>query len=92
MATALRAMHEAPTRLWTVAELACIGPVSRSTLTARFKDTVGQGPRENLTRWRIELASRHLRDGTETVASIAQMQVQERVERRFQAGRGNAAA
>ncbi|UXY20369.1 AraC family transcriptional regulator [Streptomyces cynarae] len=71
VAAALRAMHEAPAYSWTVAELARLGAVSRSTLAARFKDTVGQGPLEYLTRWRIELASRHLRDGTETVASIA---------------------
>jgi AraC-like DNA-binding protein len=71
VAAALRAMHETPARPWTVADLARNGAVSRSTLAARFKDTVGQGPLEYLTRWRIELASRDLRRGTETVASIA---------------------
>ncbi|MEV5177606.1 AraC family transcriptional regulator [Streptomyces flaveolus] len=71
VAAALRAMHEAPARSWTVADLARVGAVSRSTLAARFKDTVGQGPLEYLTRWRIELASRRLRDGTETMAAIA---------------------
>ncbi len=71
VAAALRAMHEAPARSWTVADLARVGAVSRSTLAARFKDTVGQGPLEYLTRWRIQLASRRLRDGTETMAAIA---------------------
>ncbi len=45
--------------------------MSRSTLAARFKETVGQGPLEYLTRWRIELASRQLRESTDTVALIA---------------------
>ncbi|GGT03946.1 AraC family transcriptional regulator [Streptomyces chromofuscus] len=71
VSAALTAMHEDPTRPWTVAELARSGAVSRSTLAARFKSTVGQGPLEYLTRWRIELAARHLRQSTETVAAIA---------------------
>nr|WP_229887537.1 helix-turn-helix transcriptional regulator [Streptomyces olivaceoviridis] len=71
VAAALRALHEAPARSRTVADLARAGAVSRSTLAARFKDGVGQGPLECLTRWRVELASRQLRDGTETPAAIA---------------------
>ncbi|MFG3061893.1 cupin domain-containing protein [Streptomyces sp. NPDC048231] len=71
VARALASMHEAPARSWTVAELAQAGAVSRSTLAARFKETVGQGPLEYLTRWRIELASRQLRESTDTVALIA---------------------
>ncbi|MBX9398372.1 helix-turn-helix transcriptional regulator [Streptomyces sp. TRM72054] len=64
-------MHDDPSRPWTVAELARSGAVSRSTLAARFKSTVGQGPLEYLIRWRIELAAHHLRQSTETVAAIA---------------------
>ncbi|WP_051844764.1 AraC family transcriptional regulator [Streptomyces sp. NRRL S-813] len=71
VAAALTAMHGDPARSWTVAELARSGAVSRSTLAARFKDTVGQAPLEYLTRWRIELAARHLRQGTATLAAIA---------------------
>ncbi|MGI5397313.1 AraC family transcriptional regulator [Streptomyces sp. CA-251251] len=71
VATALTFLHRDPARSWTVAELASATAVSRSTLAARFKDTVGQGPQEYLTRWRIELAARQLRDGEETLASIA---------------------
>ncbi len=71
VAEALAAMHENPTHAWTVAELARAAKVSRSTLAARFKDTVGQAPLEYLTGWRIELASRRLREGTETLASVA---------------------
>ncbi|MFJ6070710.1 cupin domain-containing protein [Streptomyces sp. NPDC093065] len=71
VATALTSMHTAPEHPWTVAELAQVCAVSRSTLAARFKDTVGQGPLDYLTHWRIELASERLRRGTDTLATIA---------------------
>ncbi|MFD9857413.1 AraC family transcriptional regulator [[Kitasatospora] papulosa] len=71
VATALTSLHRDPARSWTVAELAGTAAVSRSTLAARFKATVGQGPLEYLTRWRIELAARQLREGSTTLASIA---------------------
>ncbi|GGN62297.1 AraC family transcriptional regulator [Streptomyces albiflavescens] len=71
VAAALARMHEEPARPWTVAELARSGAVSRSTLAARFKSAVGQGPLEYLTAWRLELASKQLREGSATVASIA---------------------
>lgn len=68
---ALRALHERPGHPWTVAELALASQVSRSTLAARFKAVVGQGPLEYLTAWRIELASQRLRQGTHTLDRIA---------------------
>ncbi|MEU8818774.1 AraC family transcriptional regulator [Actinoplanes sp. NPDC048796] len=71
VAPALRAMHARPAHPWTVAELAAVAAVSRSTLAARFKQTVGQGPLDYLTRWRIELASARLRRSDGTMAAIA---------------------
>jgi len=71
VATALSSLHRDPARSWTVAELARAAAVSRSTLAARFKATVGQGPLEYLTRWRIELAARQLREDGGTLAAIA---------------------
>ncbi|SNY41089.1 AraC family transcriptional regulator [Paractinoplanes atraurantiacus] len=71
VAPALRAMHARPAHPWTVAELASVAAVSRSTLAARFKQIVGQGPLDYLTRWRIELASARLRRSDGTVAAIA---------------------
>ncbi|MFF4243215.1 cupin domain-containing protein [Streptomyces sp. NPDC001822] len=71
VAAALTSMHRRPEHRWTVAELAETGAVSRSTLAARFKDMVGCGPLDYLTRWRVELASRHLREDTGTIATIA---------------------
>ncbi|MDX3849945.1 AraC family transcriptional regulator [Streptomyces sp. AK02-01A] len=71
VAAALTSMHHRPEHPWTVAELARAGAVSRSTLAARFKDTVGRGPLDYLARWRVELASRQLRQGTGTISAIA---------------------
>ncbi|MFD6753718.1 AraC family transcriptional regulator [Micromonospora gifhornensis] len=71
LAPALRAMHAHPAHPWTVAELARVAAVSRSTLAARFKEVVGQGPLEYLTRWRIELAADRIRRSDDTLSSIA---------------------
>jgi AraC-like DNA-binding protein len=71
VAPALRALHADPARPWTVAELARVASVSRSTLAARFKQAVGQGPLDYLTGWRIELAADRLRRGDGTLAAIA---------------------
>ncbi|MCO8269936.1 AraC family transcriptional regulator [Actinoplanes sp. TRM 88003] len=69
--SALRAIHGKPAYAWTVADLAAVAAVSRSTLAARFKRVVGQGPLDYLTQWRIELASARLRHGDHTLAAIA---------------------
>ncbi|WP_307872989.1 AraC family transcriptional regulator [Paractinoplanes ovalisporus] len=71
VAPVLRAMHARPAYAWTVAELATVAAVSRSTLAARFRRVVGQGTLDYLTRWRIELAAARLRRGDDTVAAIA---------------------
>ncbi|MFI5891713.1 AraC family transcriptional regulator [Actinoplanes sp. NPDC051513] len=71
VAPALRALHADPARQWTVADLARVSAVSRSTLAARFKQAVGQGPLDYLTGWRIELAADRLRRDDGTVAAIA---------------------
>lgn len=71
LAPALRAMHARPAHPWTVAELARVAAVSRSTLAARFKEVVGRGPLEYLTGWRIELAADRIRRGDDTLSGIA---------------------
>ena len=59
---ALRAMHAAPERRWTVAALAAEGAVSRAAFARRFRDRVGEPPLAHLTRWRMALAADALRD------------------------------
>ncbi|QKW38018.1 AraC family transcriptional regulator [Actinomadura sp. NAK00032] len=71
VSVALRRIHLRPAHPWTVEELARAAGVSRSTMAARFGSTVGMGPLEYLTDWRIELAADRLRRGDGTVATIA---------------------
>jgi AraC-like DNA-binding protein len=71
VSAALRAIHANPSRRWTVRLLADAALVSRSTLAARFKAIVGQGPLEYLTRWRIELGAHQLTQTNQTIAYIA---------------------
>jgi AraC-like DNA-binding protein len=53
---ALRALHSDVRHGWTVAELAKRTGKSRSAFAARFTETVGCGPMEYLSRWRMSLA------------------------------------
>lgn len=70
-AAALRAMHGKVAHNWTVAELARLAGVSRSTFAARFREVVGVGPIEYLLNWRMALAKDELRRGTRSVSEIA---------------------
>ncbi|MEC3913678.1 AraC family transcriptional regulator [Nocardia sp. CDC160] len=71
VADALRAMHAAPERAWTVPELSALAGVSRATLARRFLATVGEPPLSYLTRWRMLTAARLLRDTDLPLAGVA---------------------
>lgn len=45
--------------------------MSRATLARRFAELVGETPLAYLTRWRMDLAARRLRETTEPVGAIA---------------------
>lgn len=60
---AITAIHREPARRWTVAALALEVGMSRSGFAARFRQLVGDGPIEYLTRWRMLLAGRSLARG-----------------------------
>ncbi len=66
---ALALIHTDPTHLWTIAELARNVGMSRSNFFARFRDLVGETPGQYLTRWRVHLAARLLRQGDKSVAT-----------------------
>jgi AraC-like DNA-binding protein len=68
---ALRAIHSNPRRRWSVAALAREAAQSRSAFAARFAQLSGEPPMQYLARWRMLLAAEALRDGNQTVASIA---------------------
>jgi AraC-like DNA-binding protein len=53
---ALSAIHDAPFRRWTVAELAGVAGMSRSSFAERFAALVGEAPLHYQARWRLTLA------------------------------------
>ena len=68
---ALAALHRRPDRPWSLRGLASEVNVSRSTLARRFVAVLGVAPLTYLSRWRMEVAARALRDSDATVATIA---------------------
>jgi AraC-like DNA-binding protein len=72
LAAALRALHAAPTRAWTVAELAREAALSRTTFFERFSRAVGMTPMEYLLTWRMALAKDLLARGQGGVTEIAE--------------------
>lgn len=69
---AIQAIHADPARPWTVEALARIAGASRSTLALRFKQKTGFAPLEYVVHWRMQLATRVLRNHHATIPSIAQ--------------------
>jgi AraC-like DNA-binding protein len=72
VARSMELMHEHPGHSWTVEALAEEIGVSRPTLARRFTALVGESPHAYLTRWRLELAARQLRDTDDPLGAIAQ--------------------
>ncbi|MBP2845597.1 AraC family transcriptional regulator [Dickeya oryzae] len=68
----IQAIHAAPAQRWTLEDLAETAHMSRSTLALRFKQKAGLAPLEYVLRWRMQLATRALRNSRATVSSIAQ--------------------
>lgn len=68
---ALRALHADPARSWTVAEMAQVVALSRSTFARRFTEVVGVPPLQYLAQWRVALAKERLRDTYDSLAAIA---------------------
>jgi AraC-like DNA-binding protein len=71
LAPALSLLHNAPERRWTVADLASGSAVSRSVLSARFRDVLGRSPIRYLAQWRMHLAKELLAMTDATVVSVA---------------------
>jgi AraC-like DNA-binding protein len=68
---ALRAIHKDPSRHWSVSALARESALSRSSFAERFARLCGEPPMHYVARWRVLRATGALRDGHQTVASIA---------------------
>jgi AraC-like DNA-binding protein len=68
---ALAAIHRRPQEAWTVASLAKAVHMSRSVFSARFTEFVGTSPMHYLTRWRMHLAERWLREDRLGIGEVA---------------------
>lgn len=68
---ALNLMHAEPGHPWRLEELARAASMSRTTFAARFRIMAGTPPLTYLSRWRILLARRALREGDDRIASLA---------------------
>lgn len=68
---ALALIHERPQAPWTVELLARSAAMSRAAFAKRFNDFVGEPPLTYITRWRMDLAAKMLRESREPVARIA---------------------
>ena len=71
LAPAMRAIHTAPERKWTVADLAMEAAVSRSFLDGRFRNVLGLSPIRYANEWRMRVAQDLLATTEVTVAAIA---------------------
>ena len=71
LCAAMTAMHAEPARRWTLAALAQVAGLSRSSFAARFTATVGEPAMAYLTRWRMMLAADRLASGRMPVSAIA---------------------
>jgi AraC-like DNA-binding protein len=69
---ALRLMHDAPDRPWTLDALASETGASRASLSRRFQELVGEPPMTFLKNWRMALAADLLCRPNETVSTVAE--------------------
>lgn len=67
---ALALLHANPAKDWSAEALAADVGMSRSGFADRFASLVGQPPMQYLAYWRMQLASRRLRESREAIAQI----------------------
>jgi AraC-like DNA-binding protein len=72
LSRALGVLHQRPAYAWSADDLAKEANLSRSAFAERFTATIGLPPMSYLTRWRMLLASRRLRESADTIAQIAE--------------------
>jgi AraC-like DNA-binding protein len=71
VARALALLHRQTSRPWTLQSLARESGLSRSALSERFMHFVGTPPIQYLARWRMQTATRLLRDGNAKISAVA---------------------
>jgi AraC-like DNA-binding protein len=70
-AQALAAIHAQPAHPWTVEQLGATVGLSRAAFARRFATLVGEPPLSYLTRWRMTIATRILRDTDKPLGQVA---------------------
>jgi AraC-like DNA-binding protein len=70
LSLSLAAIHSAPGRKWTLADLAARAGLSRTLFAERFRNAVGVTPMRYLSNWRLQLAERALSDTQSSVEAI----------------------
>jgi AraC-like DNA-binding protein len=68
---ALKAIHDEPFRRWSVADLANVAGMSRSSFAERFSALVKEPPLSYQSRWRLALAHTLLRKADARVSDVA---------------------
>jgi AraC-like DNA-binding protein len=68
---ALAAIHRDPRHAWTLPGLAAEVGTSRSVLSERFAQLLGESPTSYLSRWRLQLAERMLHGDRKTIVQLA---------------------
>ena len=68
---AMAAFHAQPGAAWSVPQLASVVSMSPSRFAARFTEAVGDSPMVYVTKWRMNVACRMLRDSRQSVDRIA---------------------
>jgi AraC-like DNA-binding protein len=69
---AIRRIHDRPESAWTIAQLAKLSSLSRSSFFSRFSEVVGMTPMAYLQGWRMSLAEDLLVHQGLTVAQVAE--------------------
>ncbi len=72
LTAALSAIHNQLAHPWTVADLANIACMSRSSFAERFNDVIGQPPLAYLSAHRLRTATRYLTQNDESIARISE--------------------
>jgi len=68
---AISLIHKNPSNKWTVASLANRVNMSRSSFAQKFNNIVGETPLTYLTKWRMNLSSKLLRESNQLLMTIA---------------------
>jgi AraC-like DNA-binding protein len=69
----LSAIHAKPAQAWSVADLASIACMSRSSFAERFSEVMGQPPLAYLSAHRLRLAAWNLRENQHSISRISEM-------------------